>query len=70
MADFAIGDTVVITAWGYGVTLDMVGLIATVVGFGRTRVKVAFTGVDARNAVWPEFVDVVRNIPPDQLKGI
>ncbi len=38
-----IGDTILITAWGYGATLDMTGKTATVVGFTPTRIKV--TGI-------------------------
>ncbi|MFZ2242228.1 MAG: hypothetical protein WAV90_22155 [Gordonia amarae] len=49
----AVGDTVCAVAWD-GLPLALLQGTATVVGFGKTRVRVRFSG-EAYGGQWPEY---------------
>jgi hypothetical protein len=60
LTDYPIGSHVVITSWGYNIPLDIVRTTGTVVGHGRTRVRVRLDAQD--------YAGEVRNIRPDQIR--
>lgn len=60
---FAIGDRVTAVAWGGSLPLHLTQGAGTVVGFGRTRVRVQFDG-EAYGGEWPQY----RAIEPNLLR--
>lgn len=65
LTSLAIGDRVRPWAWGYGVPLWLANSHGTVVGKGRTRVKVRFDDCayapgDAPHSVAPQVLRVVQ----------
>ena len=66
------GDRVRVTSWGFGARLTDAGRTGRVLGFGRTRVRVALDGgshATEVRAVAPECLSVLRRDGEAGLEG-